>query len=187
MRCRDAKEFIAAQRDGDLAESEASSLREHLKECSECRAFEQQLRSIDSLLCSSAPRTRVHVSTEHIMLAVEEQRRISQQLEDIRSQQQSRVARLRPMGAGLAALVFFTLGSIPLLLLAITIIQSDLVVKAVSSPFTVVIDMLFISGKYLQEGLAWATRNNLLLSAMAFAFVVMMGVWLRLMRYPREA
>jgi hypothetical protein len=51
----------------------------------------------------------------------------------------------------------------------------------------VVIDMLFISGKYLQEGLAWATRNNLLLSAMAFAFVVMMGVWLRLMRYPREA
>jgi len=121
------------------------------------------------------------------MLAVEEQRRISQQLEDMSSQQQSRVARLRPMGAGLAALVFFTLGSIPLLLLAITIIQSDLVVKAVSSPFTVVIDMLFISGKYLQEGLAWATRNNLLLSAMAFAFVVMMGVWLRLMRYPREA
>src|SRR4030088_2170773 len=92
MRCSDAKESIAAQRDGDLAESEALLLQEHLKLCSECRAFEQQLRSIDSLLCSSAPRARVHVSTEHIMLAVEEQRRISQQLEDIRNKQQSRVA-----------------------------------------------------------------------------------------------
>jgi predicted anti-sigma-YlaC factor YlaD len=187
MRCRDAKEYIAAQRDGDLAESDVQLLQEHLKECSECRAFELQLKSLDSLLSSSAPRTRVQVSTEHIMLAVQEQRQISQQLEDIRKQQQSRVAQLRPVGVSLAALIFFTLGSIPLLLLAITIIQADIVVKAVSSPLTVVIDMLFISGSYVQEGLAWATRNNLLLSAMAFAFVVMMGMWLRLMRYPREA
>jgi predicted anti-sigma-YlaC factor YlaD len=187
MRCRDAKEYIAAQRDGDLAEADALSLQEHLKECSECRAFEQQLNSVDSLLSSSAPRARVQVSTKNIMLAVEEQRQISQQLEDIRKQQQSRVAELRPVGAGLAALIFFTLGSIPLLLLAITIIQTDIVVKAVSSPLTVVIDMLFIGGGYVQEGLAWSARNNLLLSAMAFAFVVMMGMWLRLMRYPREA
>ncbi len=187
MRCRDAKEYIAAQRDGDLAEEDALSLQEHLNECSECRAFEQQLNSLDNLLSASAPRSHVQVSTQNIMLAVEEQRQISQQLEDIRKQQQSRVAQLRPVGAGLAALIFFTLGSIPLLLLAITIIQTDIVVRAVSSPLTVVIDMLFIGGRYVQEGLAWSTRNNLLLSAMAFAFVVMMGMWLRLMRYPREA
>jgi len=187
MRCRDAKEYIAAQRDGDLAEADVLSLQEHLKECSECHAFEQQLNSVDSLLSASAPRKRVQVSTENIMQAVEERRQISQQLEDIRQQQQSRVAQLRPVGAGVAALVFFTLGSIPLLLLAITIIQSDIVVKAVSSPLNVVIDTLFISGRYVQEGLAWATHNNLLLSAMAFAMVVMMGMWLRLMRYPQEA
>lgn len=187
MRCRDAKDFIAAQRDGDLAEPDVLLLQEHLKECSECRAFEQQLNSVDSLLSALAPRSCAQVSTQNIMLAVEERRQISQQLEDIRKQQQSRVAQLRPVGAGLAALIFFTLGSVPLLLLAITIIQTDFVVKAVSSPLTGVIDMLFIGGTYVQEGLAWATRNNLLLSAMAFAFVVMMGMWLRLMRYPQEA
>jgi hypothetical protein len=189
MRCRDAKNYIAAQRDGDLAESDASALQEHLKECLDCCALEQRQRSLDTLLSSSAPRMsvkRAHVSTEHIMLAVEQQRRVSQQLEDIRQQQQFRVARLRPVGAATAAIIFFTLGSIPLLLLAITLIQTDLVVKAISSPLNGVIDMLFISGQYLQTELTWITHNNLLLSAMAFAFVVMMGVWLRLMRHPQE-
>ena len=51
MRCRDAKEYVAAQRDGDLAEADALSLQEHLKECSECRAFEQQPRSRPKILC----------------------------------------------------------------------------------------------------------------------------------------
>ncbi|MBV9616988.1 MAG: zf-HC2 domain-containing protein [Ktedonobacteraceae bacterium] len=189
MRCRDAKIYIAAQREGDLAESDAAALKEHLTECPDCRALEQRERSLDTLLSSSAPHTPVqqaHVSTEHIMQAVQQQRQISQQLEDIRKQQQSRVARLRPFGAASAAIVFFTLGSIPLLLLAIILIQTDLVVKAVSSPLNGVIDMLFISGQYLQTELTWVTRNNLLLSAIAFAFVVMMGVWLRLMRHPQE-
>jgi hypothetical protein len=190
MRCRDAKNYIAAQRDNDLAESDASELQEHLKQCSECSALEQRQRSLDTLLSSSTPRTpakQAHVSTEHIMLAVEQHRQISQQLEDIRVQQQSRVARLRPAGAATAAIIFFTLGSVPLLLLAATLIQTDLVVKAVSSPLNGVIDMLFISGQYLQAEMTWVTRNNLLLSVMAFAFVVMMGVWLRLMRHPQEA
>jgi hypothetical protein len=189
MRCRDAKIYIAAQRDGDLAESDASALQEHLKLCLDCRSLEQRQRSLDTLLSSSAPQTPVkqaHVSTEHIMLAVEQHRRISQQLEDIRQQQQSRVAHLRPVGAATAAIIFFTLGSVPLLLLAIILIQTDLMVKAVSSPLNGILDMLFISGQYLQTELTWVTRNNLLLSALAFAFVVMMGVWLRLMRHPQE-
>ena len=190
MRCRDAKNYIAAQRDDDLVESDAAALQEHLKLCPECRALEQRQRSLETLLCSSAPRTPVkqaHVSTAHIMQAVEQQRRISQQLEDIRVQQQTRVARLRPVGAATAAIIFFTLGSVPLLLLAVMLIQTDLVDKAVSSPLNGVIDMLFISGQYLQAELTWVTRNNLLLSVIAFAFVVMMGVWLRLMRRPQEA
>ncbi len=189
MRCRDAKNFIAAQRDGDLAESDALALQEHIKLCQECCSLEQRQRSLDTLLNSSAPQTPVkkaHVSTEHIMLAVEQHRQISQQLEDIRQQQQTRVAHLRPVGAATAAIIFFTLGSVPLLLFAIILIQSDLLVKAVSSPLNGIIDMLFISGQYVQTELLWVTRNNLLLSAMAFAFVVMMGVWLRLMRHPQE-
>ena len=91
MRCSDAKEYIAAQRDSDLAESDASALREHLRECPVCCALEQREQSLDNLLCSSAPRRDIRhmpVRTEHIMLAVEQQRRISQQLEDIHQQQQ---------------------------------------------------------------------------------------------------
>lgn len=190
MRCREAKEFLAAQRDGDLAESDAAALEEHLQLCPECRALQQRQRSLDTLLCSSAPHTpvkRAPVSTENIMQAVQQQRQITQQLEEIRVQQQTRVERLRPVGAATAALVFFTLGSVPLLLLAITLIQTDLVDRAVSSPLNGVIDMLFIGGQYVQTELMWVTHNNLLLSVMAFALVVMMGVWLRLMRHPQEA
>jgi len=190
MRCRDAKEHIAAQRDSDLAEVDITALQEHLRECTTCRAFEQQEQTLDTLLCSAAPRKSVRqmpVPTEHIMLAVEQQRRISQQLEDIQQQQKKRVARLRPLGAITGAIIFFTLGSIPLLLFAIILIQTDLLVRVVSSPLTGVIDMLFISGQYLLAGLMWTTRNNLLLAAMAFAVVVMMGMWLQLMRHPREA
>jgi hypothetical protein len=81
---------------------------------------------------------------------------------------------------------FFTLGSIPLLILAITIIQTDLVVKALSL-LSSVIDILFVVAQYLQVGLTLVTRNNWLLSGVAFVVVVMMGMWLRLMRPPQEA
>jgi hypothetical protein len=142
---------------------------------------------MEKLLFSTAPRVQGHVSTEHIMQAVEQQRQVSQQLEDIRQQQQVRVARLSPVVTPIGAILLFTLASIPLLLLAISIIRTDLVARVVSSPLTVVIDILVLGGRYLQTGLTWATRSNLLLSVIAFAFVVMMGMWLRLMRHPGEA
>jgi hypothetical protein len=85
----------------------------------------------------------------------------------------------------LAALSFFTLGSIPLLILAIAIIQTDLVVKSLSL-LSSVIDILIVFSQYLQVGLILVTRNNWLLSGVAFAVVVMMGMWLRLMRPPHE-
>jgi hypothetical protein len=50
-----------------------------------------------------------------------------------------------------------------------------------------IIDVFIILGQNLQEDLTALTRNSWLLSGMAFAVVVMMGVWLRLMRYPQEA
>jgi hypothetical protein len=120
------------------------------------------------------------------MLAIQQRRRISQQLEQLRTQQQTRIVRLRTVGMALAAATFFTLGSIPLLLLAITIEQTGLAVKALSV-LSNVIDVLYILTQYLQTGLTIATRNSWLLSGVAFAVVVMMGMWLRLMRYPQEA
>jgi hypothetical protein len=46
---------------------------------------------------------------------------------------------------------------------------------------------LVILAQYLQAGLALVTRDNWLLPGVALVLVVMMGMWLGLMRYPREA
>lgn len=186
MRCHDAKQWLSARRDGNLAQTEALEVQEHLKQCPACRAFEQRLSRLDNLLSPSTSQRQTGVSTDRIMLAIQQQTRITQQLEDIRKLQQARVAHMRSTGAAVAAIVFFTLSSIPLLLFAIAIIQTDLVVKALS-PLNDVIDTLIIGAQYLQEGLTLVTRDNWLLSGVAFAVVVMMGMWLRLMRHPQEA
>jgi anti-sigma factor RsiW len=186
MRCRDAKQKLYAQRDGEAEAPEAEALQEHLTQCPACRAYQQQLSRLDNLFCPSTPPTRTSVSTDKIMLAIQQHQRITQQLEDIRQQQQTRVAQFKSAGAVLAAITFFTLSSIPLLLLAIAIIQTDLVIKALA-PLTGVIDILVIAAEYLQTGVALITRDNWLLSGIAFAVVVMMGMWLRLMRHPQEA
>ncbi len=120
------------------------------------------------------------------MQAVLQQSRIAQQVEELRTQQQLRMARLRTVATLLAAIGFFTLGSLPLLVMAIAIIRTDLVVKALSL-LSNVIDILFIIGQYSQIGLTLLMRNNWLLSVVAFFVVVMMGMWLRLMRPPQEA
>jgi hypothetical protein len=120
------------------------------------------------------------------MRAIQQQKRITDQLENIQQQQQSRVARWRPFGTVLAAITFFTVGSIPLLLFAIIIIRTDLAVKVLSL-LNDIIDVVIILTQYSQAGVAMATRNNWLLSGVAFAIVIMMGMWLRLMRHPREA
>ncbi len=186
MRCRDAREWLGVQRDGDLEPSEAQVLEEHLLECSSCQAFAQHLQQMPGMLHVPAPSAHSSISTERIMLAIQQQKRITQQLEDIRQQQQSRLVRLRPVGATCTALGIFTLSSLPLLLIAMTIIQTDLTVKALSL-LDGVIDFFIILAQYLQIGLMMVTRSTWLLSAIAFAVVVMTGMWLRLMRHPREA
>jgi hypothetical protein len=191
MRCRDAKQWLYAQRDGvsELSEdrsAEASALQDHLAQCPSCRAYQQQLSRLDTVFCPSTPPVQSSVSTDKIMLAIQQQQRVTQQLEDIRKQQQSRVAQLRSVGAVITAITFFTLSSIPLLLLAIAIIQVDLIVRAIA-PLNGVIDALIIGSEYLQAGAVLVSRDNWLLSGVAFAVVVMMGMWLRLMRHPQEA
>jgi len=186
MRCREAKLWLAAQRDGDLARPDALALQEHLRHCPACRAYEQRLRYLNTLLLTPNPRTYSSISTERIMLAVEQQKRISQQLEDIRTQQRSRMARMRVIGAPLAAMALFTLVSIPLLLLALTIVQPDLLEQTLPL-LSNVVGVLIVLAEYLQAGLTLITRDNWLLLGVAFILVVMMGMWLRLMRHPQEA
>ncbi|GCE19439.1 anti-sigma factor family protein [Dictyobacter kobayashii] len=195
MRCRDAKEWLSAQRDGEIEPSHAKALQEHLTRCASCRAFVQEQRRIDSMLGSLSTRVNkpetplvrpASISTDQIMRAVQQQKQITNQLEDLRQQQQSRIAQLRTAGAVSAAVGLLTLSSIPLLFLVMTIIQTDLTLKTLSL-FNGVIDEGIVLGEYIQTGLTLVTRDNLLLSGLAFAVVVMMGMWLRLMRSPQEA
>jgi predicted anti-sigma-YlaC factor YlaD len=190
MRCPEAKAWLSTQRDGERELSQAQAVQEHLKQCNSCRTFEQKQREIDTVLGTLAPRKVVtvraaSVSTDNIMRAIKKQTQISQQLEDIQHQQRTRVERMKAVGAAGAALGFFTLSSIPLLFLAMTIIQTDLALKTLTL-LNGFIDVLIITGEYLQTGLTLVTRDNWLLSGMAFAVVVMMGMWLRLMRTPQE-
>ncbi len=48
------------------------------------------------------------------------------------------------------------------------------------------VGVLIVLAQYIQAGLLLVTRNNLLLSGLAFVLVVMMAMWLRLMRHPQE-
>lgn len=192
MHCREAKLWLAARRDGDLAQADAVRLSEHLKECPGCQAYEQHLHNIETKLTMQtkqtvpSPRVYSSISTERIMLAVEQQRRITAQLEDIRTQQQSRVARLHVVGPTVAAIIFFTIGCVPLLLLALTVFQPDLLVKLLSLPGDG-LDTLIVLAQYLQSELLLVARDNLLLSGIALVFVILMGMWLRLMRHPQES
>ena len=186
MPCRDAKLLLAAQRDGDLTESDALALEEHLKHCPVCRAYEQRLQCLNTLLQTPAPRVYSSISTERIMLAVQQQKRISQQLEDIRKQQRSRMARMGVVCAPLAAITLFTLVSFPLLLLALAILQPDLLGQTFPL-LSDIVGVLIVLVQYFQAGLTIITRDDRLLLGVAFVLVVMMGMWLRLMRHPQGA
>ena len=197
MRCRDVKQLLAHQRDTEhMDDSANAAFQAHLETCADCRAFVQCQRSMDALLRMPQKTTQSvatssfshtgHVSTNSIMQAVQQQKQISQQLEVLHEQQRYRVARLRKGGTIFAAITFFTLGSIPLLLLAITLVQTDLMVHVLLL-LSNVVDVLYVLGNYIQLGLTIVTRNGLLLTGVSFLVVLMMGMWLRLMRSPQEA
>ncbi len=186
MRCRDAKVRLTAQRDNDLAQPEDLTLQEHLRECAACRTHEQRQQRMDFMLGTPSYRAFSSISTERIMRAVERQIRITQQLEDLRRQQRTRIARLGILTPRFAAFTYVTIGLISLSLLALFILNTNLVVNVLAW-LGDVIDALVTLAQYLQTGLTLVIHDNWLLSAMALVLVIMMGMWLRLMRHPQEA
>lgn len=204
MRCREVKRWLNAQQNMDDPEgrpddvqSDVAALSEHLKHCRACRVYQQQQHRLN-MLFSTAVRTASaikmtpphrntgpNISTERIMQAVERQRRITQQLEDLRTQQRSRVARLHRIGP-LVALSFFLLGFVLASLIVGAMIRPELLANTLA-PLSDVISMLIVGAQYLQSLLMLVTRNTWLLSGVALMVVVMMGMWLRLMRYPQQA
>lgn len=186
MRCRDAKDWLTAQRENDLVQSEVTALQEHLKQCSACHTYEQYHQRTDPVLNSPTSHMFTSISTERIMQAVERQKRITEQLEGLRTQQRTRIARLRIFTPRYATLTYLSMGLISLLLLALLIFNTDIVVNILES-FGGVIDTLVVVAQYLQSGLAFVLQQEWILSAMALVLVIMTGMWLRLMRHPQEA
>jgi hypothetical protein len=186
MHCYEVEEWLGTQCNGYRALLFTPALQQHLKHCPACHALLQRQCQADSILDASTSFIRASISTSQIMQAIQERRRITQQLEHIRQQQQTRMQRLRPVGITSLALGLFTLSSIPLFFFAILIIRTDLAAKALLL-LSGAIDLCMILTQYLQEELTLLTRDSWLLSAIAFAVVIMMGMWLRLMRYPQEA
>ena len=186
MRCRDAKVWLTAQRENHLVQSEVTALQEHLKQCSACHAYEQYHQRTDPMFNPPTSRMFTSISTERIMQAVERQKRITEQLEVLRTQQRTRIARLRIFTPRFATLTYLSMGVLSLLLLTLLIFNTGIIVNILES-FGGVIDTLAIFVQYIQSGLAFVLQQEWLLSVMALALVIMMGMWLRLMRHPQEA
>ncbi len=96
------------------------------------------------------------------------------------------MARMRLVGMPLVALLFFTLGSIPLLLFALALEEPDWLANVLSS-LSMGVYALFVLLQYAQEALSLVTGNSRLLAIVALMLVIMMGMWFRLMRPPHKA
>jgi hypothetical protein len=119
------------------------------------------------------------------MQAVEEQRRVSQQLEDLRLQQRQRTAQLRTtglklMGALWCLIAALTSGFVLLLILRPTLLERTLNSLDDSIAFLVML------GEQIKQGLALIPSSSWILSVAALIVVLLMGLWIRLMRYPQE-
>jgi hypothetical protein len=186
MRCRDAKDWLTAQREDDLVQTEVTALQEDVKHGSAYHTNEQYHPQVNQVLNSPTSRMFTTISTARIMQAVERQKQITEQLEDLRVQQRTRIARLRIFTPRFAMFAYLSIGFISLLLLTLLIFNTGIVVNILVS-FGGVVDTLVILAQYLQSGLAFVLHQEWLLSVMALVLVIMMGMWLRLMRHPQEA
>lgn len=120
------------------------------------------------------------------MQAVEEQRRVSQQLEDLRTQQQQRTTHLRTTGLKLMGVLWGLSGVLIGGFMILLIVQPALLDRTLNS-LDDSIAILIALTEQLKLRLSMIPSSNWLLSAAALAVVLMTGLWIRLMRHPQDA
>jgi hypothetical protein len=125
------------------------------------------------------------ISTERIMSAVEQQRRITSQLESLQAQQQARLAGVNRAGLLIIAVIFAMAGAATLGLVLLFTFQPDLFLGILLFSSGIV-DVVMQLARYLSTGLTFIAGQNWLLAGTALVIVVMMGIWLRLLRTPQE-
>jgi hypothetical protein len=120
------------------------------------------------------------------MQAVEQQRRISEQLEDLRSQQKRRTAFLRTTGLQFIAFFCCVSGGLAILFLLLLLLRPKLLEHTLGV-LNGGIALLLAVEERLKFALSLVPMSSWMLSGVALAVVLMMGLWVRLMRYPQEA
>lgn len=182
MRYHDAKGQVPVQRDAHRVFPAEDNGIEYAQVHPESRNQEQPT----SLLETSPSRTYPSISTERIMRAVEQQKRITQQLEDLRTQQKQRTAFLRVAGLRFVAGVLGLLGLVASVLVILFFFQPGMLARTLTM-LSGVIALLVAVEESIKTDLSLIPSNSWLLSGAALMVVLMMTMWLRLMRHPREA
>jgi acyl-CoA synthetase (AMP-forming)/AMP-acid ligase II len=119
------------------------------------------------------------------MQAVEQQRRVSQQLEDLRAQQKQRTAILRTTGLKFLAALCGACGVLAVAFVILLIVRPDLLARTLDA-LSGGIAALLMAEEEVKLGLSLIPSSSWLLSGAALVIVLMMGLWVRLMRYPQE-
>jgi len=168
----DANNRLATQRDSLLTRSAGEN------------ASTQQEGQEQANLSGNPPsRTYTGISTERIMQAVEQQRRISQQLEHIQAKQQRSKQWLRITLPMLVGGVFLSLGMLIITFVVLSFFKPDLLARilallseSIATPIALLISIE-----------AQLPSNGWWLSVSSLVVVLMMGMWLLLMRSPQKA
>lgn len=181
MRCHDAKRGLTAPR-GERSAQPMEQSRRGEDVCTSVYSSNQDT----SLPETPSSRLCAGISTERIMHAVERQRRITQQLNALRTQQEQRMAFLRSTGLKFVMWVGCTLVILASVFAVLSMFQPVLLVRTLTL-FSGFIALLLAAGVDIQEGLSLIPSNNWILSGAALVVVLMMVMWLRLMRHPHEA
>lgn len=184
MRCRDANDQLSVQRASHPAEPAEKEIAEQGHRCSPNRVNRKNEQA-GQLLVTPPSRMYPPISTERIMRAVEQQKRITQQFDDLCMHQRQRGVLLCRVGMRLIAVVSFSLCILSLAFIMLSVFQPDLPVQLLAR-----LSDAFATPAALIEGInvffALIPANNWLFSGVALGIVLMTGLWLRLMRYPQE-
>ncbi|HZU68444.1 MAG TPA: hypothetical protein VFA09_14300 [Ktedonobacteraceae bacterium] len=180
MRCHDADHRLTAQDAGKFAQPDTSPVQEQLVDRGTVHSSGLPQQHLDNMLQPPLSHMYQPISTYRIMQAVQQQRQITRQLEEIRTQQKARLRILPP----LLAFIFSLLGALAVLIVILAFFRPEVLVGILSGMGDVIAGF-FVVAQYLRAGLTFITGNSLILSGIALVLVVMMGMWLRLMRYPQ--
>lgn len=188
MNCQQAKRSLIAQRDHSdtPTKSQDEAVREHLRGCPACQVFEQRLRRAQMVQPPLVQRVYSSISTERIMQAVAQEKFAAKQVEAMRVQQQRRMVQQRSIVLPTLLIIAFALLVIPLLLATVAMIEPDIMAN-MPPALSGLIYMMMLGVQYLHTGSLLITKDTALLIIGALALVIMVGMWLRLMRSPRQA